>query len=76
MRKDVIKKDLTMGDYEAVLTTQRSITRKHQSIRSFNQQLFSIEQDKIALSAADDKRYICEDGITTLPWFHYNIPED
>jgi hypothetical protein len=72
VKKDVVKKNIRMEDYERVLETQRPITRRQQMIRSLKQQLYTIEQIKVALSAKDDKRYVCEDGITTLPWGHKN----
>ncbi|KAG8285939.1 hypothetical protein J6590_070786 [Homalodisca vitripennis] len=45
-------------------------------IRSYKHDLYSVELNKIVLSAHDDKRYIQDDGIGTLPWGHYNIPEE
>ncbi|KAG8296157.1 hypothetical protein J6590_063892 [Homalodisca vitripennis] len=36
-------------------------------IRSYKHDLYSVELNKIILSAHDDKRYILEDGIGTLP---------
>jgi hypothetical protein len=76
VKKNVVKKDIRMEDYERVLETQRPITRRQQMIRSLKQQLYTIEQIKTALSAQDDKRFICEDGVTTLPWGHRDIPQD
>ena len=35
-------------------------------IRSQNHEIFSITVDKVALSAKDDKRIICENKINTL----------
>ncbi|KAG8324464.1 hypothetical protein J6590_091759, partial [Homalodisca vitripennis] len=43
-------------------------------IRSFKHDLYSVELKKIVLSPHDDKRYIQDDGIGTLPWGHYSIP--
>lgn len=36
-------------------------------IRRFKHELYTIEVNKKALSPDDDKRYILEDGISTLP---------
>jgi hypothetical protein len=44
-------------------------------IRSYNHELYTIEQNKKALSPNDDKQYICPDKIHILHWGHYNIPE-
>ena len=73
VKKDIIRKDISFEDYERALMGQTPITRQQQIIRSFNQQLYTIEQERIALSTNDDKRFICEDGISTLPWGHYSI---
>ena len=32
-----------------------------------------VSQNKISLSCYDDKRYILDDGITTLAYGHYKI---
>lgn len=37
-------------------------------IRSSGHDLYTIEVNKIALSADDDKRQVQEDGVSTLPW--------
>ena len=50
--------------------------RKMNVIRLHNHENFTEEINKIALSANDDKRYILEDGITTLAHGHYAIPLD
>lgn len=46
--------------------------------RTNKHKICTIEQNKIALSAHDDKRYMLENGIDTLAWGHnkINIPRD
>ncbi|CAB4002301.1 Hypothetical predicted protein, partial [Paramuricea clavata] len=44
------------------------------TIRSVNHNLRTISQDKLALSNYDTKRYVLDDGITSLPYGHYKIP--
>ena len=34
------------------------------------------ESNKISLSCFDDKRYILDDGVNTLPYGHRNIPKN
>ena len=36
---------------------------------------FKLKIDKISLSCYDDKRFILDDGIHTLAYFHINIAE-
>lgn len=38
--------------------------------------MFTVQAQKLSLSAYDDKRYILEDGITTLPYGHFSIQDD
>ena len=42
-------------------------------IRSFNHDLFSMEQVKVGLSPYDDKRYVLNDKLSTLAYGHYTI---
>jgi hypothetical protein len=44
------------------------------TIRALNHTLNTIETTKSCLSAYDDKRYILDDGVSTLAYGHYNIP--
>ena len=42
-------------------------------IGSQKHQLQTIKTNKVSLSSFDDKRYVLEDGISTLPLGHYMI---
>ena len=42
-------------------------------IRSRNHIITTYEKNKISLSAFDDKRYILDNGINTLPYGHKDI---
>ena len=42
------------------------------TIQSKNHKLGTYEIDKISLSCFDDKRYVLDDGIYTLSYFHKN----
>ena len=44
-------------------------------IKSINHILVTYESNKISLYAFDDKRYILDDGINTLPYGHKDIPK-
>lgn len=74
VKRSVVERSLNFEDYVCCLRENRDIFRKMKFIRSKKLQIFSVESNKRALSASDDKRYICDDGISTLAWGHKNIP--
>ena len=45
-------------------------------IKSFNHELYTVKETKLALTAFNDKRYILEDGITSKAYGHYSIPKE
>lgn len=53
-----------------VLNENCTTTVVSNHLRSFKHTMFSIEQEKVALSPLDNKRYVCDDGINTLPYGH------
>ena len=59
--------------YKTVLSTTNSIRTNNILIGSTLHQLETISSSKISLSAFDDKRYILENGIETLPFGHYSV---
>jgi hypothetical protein len=73
VKKSVVARNITHADYVDVL--QSGGVQKHlmRYFRSDNHNIFTTEQNKTSLSANDDKRYILDDGITTLAHGHYNI---
>ena len=73
VKKSVVKKSITHEDYKTCLTTGKEQLRKQNIIRSYKHEVYTEEVNKIALSANDDKRYILEDGISTLALGHYKI---
>ena len=73
VKKSVVKKSITHEDYKTCLTTGKEQLRKQNIIRSYKHEVYTEEVNKIALSASDDKRYILEDGISTLALGHYKI---
>ena len=46
------------------------------AIRSFHHSLHTISQNKVALSAFDSKRWVCEDGVETLACGHWKTAEE
>ena len=66
VKKSVIKKSLSFEDYKKCLFTEDKIMREMNIIRSQNHDIYSMTVNKVALSANDDKRLICENKINTL----------
>ena len=69
--KDVSKEALSHlhhEDYVGCLKEGTSNSVRMESIRSYKQQLYTVELLKKGLSCNDVKRWICGDGIETLPY--------
>ena len=62
----MIKKSLSFEDYKKCLFTEDELMKKMNIIRSENHNIYSMTVNKVALSANDDKRLICENKINTL----------
>lgn len=73
VKKSVITKELSILDYEKCLDEAAVIRRDQTLLRSKNQTIFTRTQTKVALSSLDDKRYVQECNVSTLPWGHFAI---
>ena len=72
--KGIPRSKLTQITHEDMLKTlfeekQTHVTSKH--IRSYSHKLYNIQQTKLALSPFDNKRYVLQGGVHTLPIGHY-----
>ena len=61
----MIKKSLTFEDYKKCLFSEEKVLKEMNIIRSKNHDIYSMNVNKIALSANDDKRIICSNKIDT-----------
>lgn len=75
VKRYVLKKTITFDDYVDCIKNNCSVIRNQNSFRSKNHTVFSIKQVKVALNPFDNKRFILEDNICTLPWGHYALKE-
>jgi len=57
---------------QTVFVFTKGTMRKLNVIRSRGHKLFTEEINKVALSASDHERIICEDKIKTLSYGHYS----
>ena len=73
VKKNVIRKGISHGDYLQVLNQSKVMHHKMKTIRSDCHQISSYEINKISLSPFDDKRYILSDGISSYAYGHLNI---
>ena len=56
--------------FKDVLVNEKIIRHKMKRIQSKKHKLGTYEIDKIYLSCFDDKRYVLDEGIRTLAYFH------
>ena len=65
VKKHVIKNALSFEDYKKCLFSEEEVVKDMNIIRSKNHDIYSMTVNKLALSANDDKRLICENKINT-----------
>ena len=73
IKKNVVKETLTFKDYKNCLFKQSHIYRSQLMFRSIRHDVHTIEVNKLALSADDDKRIVGEDGISTKARGHCSL---
>ena len=63
------------GEFCDTLFNKNVLRHKMRGIKSKNHNLITYESNKTSTSCFDDKRYIVNDGIYTLPYGHKDIPK-
>ena len=71
VKSSVVKNGISFYDYMNCLSNKKPQMRKMNVIRSHMHDVYTETVNKVALSADDDKRVICEDGIHTFAYGHY-----
>ena len=66
---------IEFNEYEDVLLDKKIIRRKMKRIQSKKHKISTYDVNKISLSCFDDKRYILNDGITTLAYFDKDLKD-
>lgn len=69
-------RDVRFEDYERQIRTPKEHKVTNRRIGSHLHRLYTYEYDKKGLCSFDDKRYILEDGISTLAYGHYRVKLD
>ena len=73
--KSHILKWVMFQDYVDALHLGSLRTYSFHSIRSIKNNLFTVRSSRVGLSPMIDKRYICSNGVDTLPYGHWRIQE-
>lgn len=68
------QRELDIEKYKKVLRENSTLCLENQRIARSHFDLHSVTQLRVALSANDGKRWICANGIDTLPFGHYSLP--
>ena len=63
-------KDSKFIEFKDVLFNKKIIRHKVKKIQAKKHKIGTYEIDKISLSCFDDKRYVLDDGIHALAYFH------
>lgn len=73
--KRAVLRNLDINDYINALHSKndRPIYRQQHMIKSIDHVVFTIVENKSTLSKKDDKRFVEENGVTTLPWGHWRL---
>ena len=79
--RNTVKKYINFDDYEKILfadktdpnVIQYEMRHEMKTIRSIDHEVKLLSINKVSISAFDDKRYIQDDGISSLPFGHFKI---
>ena len=73
VKKNVVKKCVKHSQYLDCLFNNNIMHHKMRTIRSDHHVMSSYQINKISLSCYGDKRYILDDGISSLAYGHFSI---
>ena len=73
--KSIVKNELHYDDFKHCLNTGDVKYNDFHAIRSINHKLHTYHCNKISINSYDNKRYILNDGITSLAHGHYKIKQ-
>lgn len=73
LKKNAISKQLRFQQYKECLLEKKIYMCEFNNISHVNHQLYLTHFNKVGLSAADDKRYVLENGIDCVALGHYSF---
>ena len=71
--RNVVKKHISFDDYYQALFTEKRFTNNMRVLRSEKHTMYVEEINKKSLNPFDDKRYILDGGVETIPFGYYNF---
>ena len=74
VKKSILQNGITHDDYRSCLLDKKVYSRDMPGLRSYNHIIHGETVHKVALAPLDTKRYILDDGISTLAFGHVDIP--
>lgn len=73
VKKSVLQKDIEFAHYKDILDKNTVMYNTMKTFRSYNHQIYTIESEKLSLSAFDDKRQLIDGSYETMAHGHYAI---
>jgi len=74
IKKNYVKKHVRRGSFLEVIRNPKLTTdATFHLFQSRNHEVHTVEMNKVCFSAFDDKRYVLDDGVTTLAYGHEDI---
>ena len=73
VKRKLFKKDISHQDYVDCLFEEIKSMHTMQIIQSFKHQPYTIKQNKVSLSPYNDKWYLLDDGVSSLPYSHFSL---
>ena len=73
VKRCVINKELKFTDFKSTLENKTQLRKDMNFIKSKLHNVNTVKVNKICLSCFDNKRFILDDGISTLSYGHYRI---
>jgi hypothetical protein len=73
VKRRFVEKHVRHDMYLHTLNTRKGTRASFANFRSHGHVVKTINFDRVCLSAYDDKRYVLDDGITTLAYGHYSL---
>ena len=70
IQKCVVKENVNFNNYFECLFENRPHYADTTAIRSYKHKMKTIKVRKLAMAPYDDKRYLLEDGVTSIPFFY------